>query len=632
MHRAALGAIVAATALLLILEGTSLPAAWLPIEEAEALTRARGGAIADAPSTGVLYPGVLAPAARSLDPTAAHGFAIALSAVLWAAAAIPAYLLARRLVPPGAALAAAAIAVVTPGSIYGTAAVPDALAVLFAWCSLPLLARASERGSKRDLAAAVSLAAAAALTRPWFTVLPLALLVAYGLPRSGWRLLWRWPGSLALAALVGVGYLLLAEIAPNAALAFASPGSLAQAAAASLTVAAVGVGVAPWLLTPSGVRLLGRRPEALLLVTCLPALAVAAGVLGAATPVRGVDERPLLALVPLVLALAAVTWIEGGVRLRAAGAAGAILVLAALALPRLGPVPSARAAGLSVIAPDGGSRALLVAGVSVAVLVALLLLAMSRRLRILLPVVLALLLLVGQVSAWSSARDAARGLAAAERVERGWVDRHAGPGARVVLAGPPEALDEVSVAQLALWNRSVEGRVVLDVSYIDPTSGQLPGGTEADLVLARGIELAGTEVVARSTAGTLLREPQVPFRLAETIEGIHPDGWSGEQAIYRRHSGGHRPGTVVVSVSREGWPGGDPAHISVAAGPVDGVADELRGGTAIRGAGKDELEIRVPPPPFRVVVTVRPTFPSTDLGLADGRQLGARIRFVYRSG
>jgi hypothetical protein len=226
-------------------------------------------------------------------------------------------------------------------------------------------------------------------------------------------------------------------------------------------------------------------------------------------------------------------------------------------------------------------------------------------------------------------RDSARRLAAAEPVERGWIDRHAGPSAGVDVAGPPEALDELSVAELALWNRSVEGRIELDLSYIEPAGGQLLASTDADLVLARGVELAGREV-ARSDAGVLLREPHDPIRLAETIEGVYPDGWSGEQAVYRRWSGAEGSGTVVVQVNREGWPGREAAEISVAAGPVDGSADEPLVETVIRGAGRDELAIPVPPPPFRVVVAVGSTFPSTDLGLTDGRQLGARIRFEYR--
>jgi hypothetical protein len=216
-HRAALAAIVVASALLLVVEGTVLPTAWLPVEEAATIARARGGGAIESPSAGLLFPVLLAPAAHSLSPTAAHGFAKALSAVLWAALAIPGYLLARRLVSPGPSLVVAGLTVAAPGSVYATAAVPDALAVLLAACALPLLARASERGSRRDLAAAVSLAIAAAITRPWLVVLPFALILAYGLPRPRWRSSLRWPRSLAVAGLAGLAYLTLASISPEAA-------------------------------------------------------------------------------------------------------------------------------------------------------------------------------------------------------------------------------------------------------------------------------------------------------------------------------------------------------------------------------------------------------------------------------
>jgi hypothetical protein len=600
-HGAALAAVAVAAALLLISEASLLPSAWLPVEEAATMQSARGGA--SAPSAGVLLPVLLAPAARTLSPSAAYDAARALSGALWALAAAPAYVLARRLLRPGASLLVAAFAAVVPASVYATAATPDALAYLLAVSSLAVFGRGR-------LLAAVALAMAAALARPWFAPLPVALLVADAVVRGTWRAALRWPRPLALGAFCGVAYVVVAETAPAAEVAFTAPDATARAALAGLVAAAVGAGVAPWLLAAGG-----RGTEAALLAVCLPALALSAGVVGAAAPGRGMDERPLLVLVPLVLALAAATGERAPPRVVAV--AGLAVALAALALPALGRAPAARAAGLSVLAPDGASRASLVAGVWVATVVALLLLHLVRRRPVVLAGMLTVALLAGQAAAWSGARAEARALEGAELIPRGWVDRHAGQGAEVVVAGPAEALDARTVANVALWNRTIRGTQQLDLSNVDPLSGQWGARPEAGLILVRGTDLAGT-VLARSQAGVLMR-PELAYRLAETVEGVGPDGWSGEQAVYRRFSG---TGSLLVAVGR---PEGGAADVRISSGPLDEESDRLRARFALQPGQRREVVLELPEPRYRVVVSVSPTFAASD-----GRQLGTKVRFEYR--
>ena len=618
-QRVALGGIVAAFALLFFLEGTVLPTAWLPIEESAALERARGaGSVQSA--GGILYPVVLAPAARSLSPSAAHRFAKALSALLWALAAIPAYFLARRLVPHAWSLAVAALAVAAPAAVYSTAAVPDALALLLAVSSLPLVAR----GGKRALAVAVALAVAAALTRPWFVVLPPALLVAWDLPRAG-RTFLRWPGSLAFAALAAFAYLVVAATAPEVGDALSSPGADARAAAAGFAVVVVGVGVVPWLLVGSRTR---APRETALLGSCLPALLVAAGVFGNAHA-GGLDERPLLVLVPLVLALAAAAWRAREVRPAATVAVGALVVLASLALPALGRAPVAHAAGLGLVDPNGRSRALLVVGVAIVVMLAVVAVLPTRVRRLAAPAAFALLLVAGHAAAWWSVRAEARALAAVEPGPRGWVDHGAGRGAHVYVVGPAANLDERTIAQLRLWNRTVLGARPLDPSAVDPKTGLIPG-SDADLVVERGVDLAGTKI-ARSSGGVLIR-PVLPLTLSETVDGRYADGWSGEQTTYRRFAGPPRPGQVRLTVSRKAWGGPDrPGNVSVEAQTPDG-AVKARRSLVIHSGQEQHVDIPVPPPPFRIVVSVSPTFSPADFGSADTRQLGAQLRFGYRAG
>jgi hypothetical protein len=326
--------------------------------------------------------------------------------------------------------------------------------------------------------------------------------------------------------------------------------------------------------------------------------------------------------VPLVLALAAAAWTRGDVSPVATAGCAALVVLAALALPEVGAAPSGRAAGLSVIAPDGGSRAYLAGAVAGMAAVALLAVLMLRRRPLLLPAALAILLLVGQAAAWSSVRDEARALEATEPEPRDWIDARAGRDADLVVAGPAEALVEQAVAQLTLWNRAVDGAQTLDFSSVDPASGQWGQTPAAELVLALGTpELAGEEI-ARSDGGVLLR-PEAPYRLAETVEGVFDDGWSGEQAVYRRFSGA--PGTLLVTVDRA--EGGETADVSIAAGPLDVQENRPQAQFPLQPGEEREVELAVPENRYRVVVTVRPTFAAPD-----GRQLGARITFSYRSG
>ena len=390
---------------------------------------------------------------------------------------------------------------------------------------------------------------------------------------------------------------------------------------------AVGVGVLPWLLAAASPRREAARPETALLVTCLPALLLAAGVFGAAQPGPGVEERPLLALVPLVLTLAAFAWLGGAARLSEAAPAAVLVVVAALALPRLGRAPSARAAGLSLVAPNGGSTLFLVGGVVAVVAVAALMLVMLRRRRLALLAALAVLLVVGQAAAWSSVRREARALAAAEPTPHDWVDRHAGSGSQVFVVGPAAALDERTLAQLTLWNRSIRGARPLDLSKVDVPTGQLLTWG-SDLALVRGIDLAGTKI-ARSAAGVLMRPP---LGVAETIDGLFADGWSGDHATYRRFSGPAKAGTVLVDLSRVNWRGQDrPGEVRIDSEPLNGASTQ-RADIVIHSGEDHKLVIPVPPPPFQVALTVQPTFSPSEFGAADPRQLGAQITFTYRPG
>ena len=71
--------------------------------------------------------------------------------------------------------------------------------------------------------------------------------------------------------------------------------------------------------------------------------------------------------------------------------------------------------------------------------------------------------------------------------------------------------------------------------------------------------------------------------------------------------------------------------VSVEAGTPDGTV-KARRRLVIHSSQEQQVEIPVQPPPFRILVTVSPTFTPADFGSSDTRQLGAELRFAYQPG
>ncbi len=156
---------------------------------------------------GVVYPILLAPFYGGLDPVAAFDAAHVVNAVLFASTAIPAYLLGRRLVPTGWALAVALLVVAVPWAVNGAFVMSEAAAYpVFLWAVLACHAALAEPSPRRD-ALAIGGLALAFFTRPQFlflaAVLPLAALVVAG-PRRALERHRLLAGACAAALLVVV--------------------------------------------------------------------------------------------------------------------------------------------------------------------------------------------------------------------------------------------------------------------------------------------------------------------------------------------------------------------------------------------------------------------------------------------
>ena len=90
-----------------------------------------------------------------------------------------------------------------------------------------------------------------------------------------------------------------------------------RAVLATAAAAAIGMALIPWILAWAQANRARFDPLVAVLVSVGPALGVAAGVAGLADGVFSVDERPIVALVPAVMALAAGAWTSNVVSNRA---------------------------------------------------------------------------------------------------------------------------------------------------------------------------------------------------------------------------------------------------------------------------------------------------------------------------
>lgn len=140
--------------------------------------RVRDGGYGFAP----LLPALLAPAhLLTTDDLTAYEWARILNALLFALAALPGYLLARRLLPPGWSLACAALTVAVPSGLYTGFVMAEGAAYAAGTLALLAFMRCLERPTVAAQVGAVGALGLAALVRYQLAALGAALAVALGL-------------------------------------------------------------------------------------------------------------------------------------------------------------------------------------------------------------------------------------------------------------------------------------------------------------------------------------------------------------------------------------------------------------------------------------------------------------------
>ena len=516
---------------------------------------------------GPVYPALVAPVhLLAPDDLSAYQWVRFWNAVLFSLAAIPAYLLARRLLPRGWSLACAALAVLAPSALYTGFVMTEGAA--YAACTLAVFA--ISRCLERPTADAQFLALAALLlaagVRLQLAVLGVAFIVALAvraLVSRGLRLPSRrdlvglWPlllllggGAVALAVRAALGNPLAGygDLWRSYDVVEVGRWTWRSLAGLGLYLALVPLVVAPATLAAlarEGRR--GSRPAAAFVSLFVSVNAVLLLVVGAFSStefgIGFLHDRYLFYVVPLWVVATAV-WAERRVPVGPVGLlAGALLVLAPLAtLPTYllngdgGRRFDAIAAGLpsEVAARDGLQEPrrwwLVVAGV-IAVVVVVSLTRLPRWL-VLVPVAVVFALDAGL--AWDLRIEAARNVTFApmDASTVSWVDRAVPDGARVATLTrgvPVETRDALRLTEF--FNGSVGAAYSLEGGYA-PTLASTAvrtaaggavvsktGGVRADWVVAPGdLELDGDVVSEGTVVGLRLWRVAGPLRVVEESE------------------------------------------------------------------------------------------------------------------
>lgn len=512
---------------------------------------------------GPLYPALLAPVhLLASDDLAAYQWARLLNAVLFALAAVPVYLLARRLLEPGWSLACAALSVAIPSALYTGFVMTEGAAYPACCLALLMVARCLERPTVAAQLLAVGAIGLAAGVRLQLASLGAALVVAlvvrFTLAR-GLRL--PTPSDLArvwpLLLLVGAGTLALAV---RAALGNPLGGygdlwrsyDVVEVASWSWrAIAGLGVYLAlvPMVLAPAALSGLarearhGRAAHAAFAALFVSVNAVLVLVVGAFSStefgVGFLHDRYLFYVVPLWIVLTA-WWAARRVPLRPVSLAlGALLTLALLAtLPpyllnddggrRFDAIASAVPSELAVhlASASAPTRWSLVAAGVVAIALAAVLSRLPRWLVLVPPLVM---FAAGATLAWDDRIEAARNLTFApmNATTTAWVDRAVPDGAVVAtLAGEVTVATRDALRLTEFFNASIGPAYDLASGYA-PTLASTPvriaggGLVVADvgridarwIVAPRELELVGDVRAEETVAGLRLWRAGTPVRV-----------------------------------------------------------------------------------------------------------------------
>jgi hypothetical protein len=574
-----LTAIVTLSAFARLVFALRVEAPWIMVDEliyselGRGLAAGEGFSIRGVPTYayGFVYPLVIAPAYLLFDSLPrAYDAVKAINAALVSLAALPAYFLARRVLPQGLSLFAALLAVALPSLLYAGQVMTENVFYPIFLGAVLMMVLTLERPTARRQLLLVAVCVFAYLTRAQALAFFPAIVVAPMLAGT-WRSFRVLYGTLGAAVALAVLVQLVRGESPLGLL-----GAYAVTGEHHYEVGEVGrwllynvaeldlyVGVFPFAALFVLLALWGRLPRVLrpfLAATASISVFLLLEVSAFATlpSVQRIEERNLFYLAPLML-IALLVWIDQGLP-RPPLAAGVAAVLAA-ALP--GVIPYERLIGVPsqsdtlmllplwrvherwTVALD--DLATLVVVLAVAAAIAFLV--VPRRYGLVLP--FAVLALFAAVARPVSARMEYAALGALaegmNKQHRDWVDRS------VAGRGDVAAIWTGNTSRFSIWQNEFFSRSVGPVYYVnEPLGGGLPQtratvGADgllrvngapifAAFALADGsLTPVGRLIASDVGRGVFLYEVNGPIRAASRVTGLHPnDTWSGPVVTYRR--------------------------------------------------------------------------------------------------
>lgn len=544
---------------------------------------------------GIVYPVLLAPAWALFKAVPdAYAAAKAINALVMSLTAVPAYLLARRLLRPPLALLAAALTVSVPSMLYtGTLMTENAFYPVFLLAVLAVVAWL-ERPTAGWTAAVLALAALAYLTRAQALALGPAIVTAPPLylwaQRRGWRSLRGY--ALMYGLLAGAVVLALVVQAVRGASPLGLFGAYEVAGTSDYRAWEVfrwfwyhvaeldlSLGILPFaalILLAAVARGQDQRVQAFLAgavaVTFWLVLEVAAF---ASEHALRVEERNMFYVAPLFL-VALLVWIDRGAPRPAGAAAAAALVAAALpgVLPYQSLIGLPAVSDTPALLPIWSLHSALFAIEQTALVVVLacvaaglLFLLVPRRYALVLPALLVAYFAVSQKPIEGKHRAASAGalFSGITKPQRDWVDRAAGRDADVA------AIWSGNTDRYAIWENEFFSRSVGTIYDLGaPLGGGLPSRrlaidrrtgvmsvdgrpVRARYALTDGtVSLRGRVIASDERKGMLLYRVEDVLRQASRVDGLYPqDTWSGRRVTYTRL--GCNGGTLTVELQ------GDPA-------------------------------------------------------------------------
>src|SRR6476619_4816647 len=615
----------------------------------------------------ILYPALIAPAYWLFDALPnAYNAAKATNAIAMSLAAVPAWLLARRVVGRRLALLAAVIAIAVPSMAYTAAIVTENLfypvALLFAWALVLVLERPSLR---RTALLGVVLVAAVATRSQALGFVAAAVLAPFLLALLRWDARVLRPflplvgGAVGLVVVVLAGQLLRRGSISDLLGAYSVVGEggydigqvlrfwLWHVEVVALYVCVVPVVALVVLLFQA--RRLAPALQAYLAATL--SLVATSTLVVAAFASRfasdRVQDRYLFFLAPLLVAVLA-AWVElGAPRPRVPLVVGAVLAIGLVVVfPYVRFIGEPAKSDTLGLLPLWTANAHLRAGsyratvLAVALGLVALLAFVPARQAIVVPIVLLGLFVGLSRPVWSGPHGVLRSGEGAlfqgiRGVPRDWIDERVAPGDDVAVLWTGRA-DRFTVNQNEFFNRRV-GRVYYTSQPTPGGIGETPvridadgvvrtptGGTvNAPYALLDGSVTPDGRAVARDDLGTTLWRLRGPLSSLTSVSGLYPnDTWSGARVRWKRLR--CMGGRLLVGLHS------DP---TLFAGRLTRVTAFVRGQPvatiAVAPEGSATLRVPLESANGRCVVrfTVTPTLVPADVipGNTDDRELGAHF-------